>query len=84
VPVGDFTTPDVSISDPAPVNVVVTAQNVPDGESVELRVTSKGAVSTFPSPGDPAVLLSAGSATFSVILPNGIGTLQATAEFQNP
>ncbi len=83
-PLGDFNTPDVSVSAVAPVNVVVTAQNIPDGEEVELRVTSGGTITTLPSGGDPAVTLSGGTATFSVTLPSGIGTLQATSEFTNP
>jgi len=83
-PLGDFNTPDVSVSAVAPVNVVVTAQNIPDGEEVELRVTSGGTITTLPSGGDPAVTLAGGTATFSVTLPSGIGTLQATSEFTNP
>lgn len=83
-PLGDFNTPDVSVSAVAPINVVVTAQNIPDGEEVELRVTSGGTVTTLPSGGDPAVTLAGGTATFSVTLPSGIGTLQATSEFMEP
>jgi len=83
-PLGDFTTPDVSVSSVTPVNVVVTAQNIPDGEDVKLRVTSGGTITIYPTGGDPAVTLAGGTATFNFALPSGIGTLQATSEFMDP
>ena len=81
---GDFTTPDITVSSLAPVPVIVTAVNVPDGVAVRLRVTAaNGQVTNFPSGGDPDVTLDAGSATFNVVLPEGIGSIQAIAVVGN-
>ena len=85
VPIGTYSSPDISISDGAPVDVVVTAQNVPDGVAVVLRMTHRGGgVTEFPNGGDPDVLLSNGTATISATIPAGIGALQAVAVFQDP
>lgn len=80
-PLGDFKTPDVSLSSEAAVNVLVTARNVPDGVSVELRVTSPEGVMVFPTEGEPEMTLNNGQVQFRVVLPVGAGALQATSNF---
>ena len=80
-PLGDFKTPDVSLSSEGAVNVLVSARNVPDGVGVQLRITSPEGVVVFPGEGEPEVILNNGQVQFSVVLPAGAGALQATAEF---
>jgi hypothetical protein len=80
-PLGTFSTPDVTLSSSEEVEIRVTARNLPDGTPVRLRVTSVGGAVTIPDLAIPAPTLSAGAVTFQVILPDGVGALQAVAEY---
>jgi hypothetical protein len=76
-PTGSLQTPDVIFTEAAPTTVVVTAQNVPDGSPIKLRITSPGGVSEI----GPLNLVN-GRATFqNLTVPAGIGTVQASAEY---
>lgn len=68
--------PEVVFSNDGPVTVEVVGQNLPDGTLVNLRVTSNSEII------EPAsVALSGGSASFSVSVPAGVGTVQAFADW---
>jgi hypothetical protein len=75
-PSGNPLTPDVIFTDAGPVNVVVQGSNVPNGTPVTLRITTTSGVIT-----PPVQNMNNNSATFSVTVPKGIGTLQAFATF---
>ncbi len=75
-PSGNLTTPDVVFSDAGPVNVVVNGTGIPDGTPVNLRVTTANSVINA-----GPVNLQNGTATLTVTVPAGVGTLQATAQF---
>jgi hypothetical protein len=75
-PSGNLNTPDVVFSDAGPVNVVVNGTGIPDGTPVNLRVTTANSVINA----GPANLQN-GTATITVTVPAGVGTLQATAQF---
>jgi hypothetical protein len=80
-PGGDLLNPDVIFTAAGDITVRVTAQNVPDGASVKLRVTVTGTVINKPAAGEPPVVLAGGAATFTLSVPKGRGSIQATAEF---
>jgi hypothetical protein len=81
-PTGDPLRPDVIFSAPGDITVTVQADGtVPNGTPVKLRVTTLGSVINKPGAGDPAVTLNNGTATFTLTVPKGSGTVQATAEF---
>jgi hypothetical protein len=88
--------PNVTFTTPGDITVTVQGQNIPDGTPVRLRVTMVGNVKELPHPayghplpsdgrgtaaGEPNVSLSGGTATFTLTVPRGRGTLQAFAEF---
>lgn len=75
-PTGSTLTPDVVFSEAGTVSIVVAAQGIPNGTPVKLRILTSSSVIE-----PPAVNLAAGTATFSVTVPKGLGTLQATAQF---
>ena len=57
-------------------------QNIPDGTPVRLRVTMIGNVINKPAAGERPALLSGGTATFTLTVPRGQGTIQSFVEFQ--
>jgi hypothetical protein len=75
-PSGNPVTPDVVFSDAGPVTVVVTGSNVPNGTPITLRVTTSTGVIV-----PPVQNMNNNSASFTVTVPKGIGTLQAYATF---
>ncbi len=76
-PGGNQLAPDVVFNSTSPLNIVVTAQNVPDGSPIRLRLTTKdGIVTSGP------VFLTGGSASFNLTVPSGIGSIQAFADFR--
>ncbi|MCZ7635207.1 MAG: hypothetical protein M5U12_03615 [Verrucomicrobia bacterium] len=75
-PTGNLLTPDVVFSDAGPVNVVVNGTGIPNGTPVQLRVTT--ATSVIQSAPQN---LQNGTATLTVTVPKGLGTLQATAQY---
>ncbi len=75
-PTGSPITPDVVFSDAGPVNVVVNGVGIPDSTPVNLRVTTANSVINA----GPANLQN-GTATITVTVPAGVGTLLATAQF---
>jgi hypothetical protein len=81
VPEGSAEAPDVTFFDAGPVDVVVTAQNIPDGTPVRLRLTGGTEIVELPLDGQSDVTLSSGSATFSTTIPQGLGAVQAMADF---
>jgi len=80
-PTGNLSNPDVVFSETGDVTITVTAQNVPNGTPIKLRITSNEAVINLPENGDPNVTLSGGTAIFTKTIPAGHGTIQAFAEF---
>lgn len=78
-PSGQLQSPDVVFSDAGSVQVVVAGNGIPDGTPVRLRIVTSASV-IEPAP----VALAGGRAVFSVVVPKGLGTLQATAEFNAP
>jgi len=81
---GDLLNPDVTFTALGDITVTVQGQNIPDGTPVKLRVTMVGNVINKPAGGEANVLLSGGTATFTLTVPRGRGTLQAFAEFTVP
>ncbi|MBI2925908.1 MAG: hypothetical protein HYY24_09415 [Verrucomicrobia bacterium] len=80
-PTGQLVNPDVVFTEAGPITVTVSAQGVPDGTAVRIRVTTPGEVINAPPDGDPVVVLSGGKADITVTVPKGSGTIQAFAEF---
>ncbi|MCC7373058.1 MAG: hypothetical protein IT581_00270 [Verrucomicrobiales bacterium] len=78
-PTGNLSSPDVVFSDAGPMQVVVQGTGIPNGTAIRLRVTTANAVIEA-TPQD----LVNGRATFNVTVPKGLGTLQATAQFNAP
>lgn len=77
-PSGNLNTPDVVFSDAGQVNIVVNATGIPNGTPVRVRITTANSViETAP------VNLANGTATLTATVPAGLGTLQATAVYQN-
>ncbi len=81
IPQGSADAPDVTFFDAGPVNVVVTAQNIPDGTAVRLRLTGGTEIVELPLDGQPDVTLASGTATFSTTIPQGLGAVQAMSDF---
>lgn len=78
-PSGNLSTPDVVFSEAGPVVVVVNGTGIPNGTAVRLRVTTSSSVIEA-TPQD----MVNGTATFNVTVSKGLGTLQATAQFNAP
>lgn len=74
-PTGNTLTPDVVFTQAGPISVAVQSVNVPDTSPVTLRVTTNGQLITA------TTNLAGGLATFTVTVPKGIGTIQASASF---
>ena len=62
--------------------MTVKAQNIPDGTPVRLRVSSSSALITKPAQGESAVTLAGGTASFTLTVPKGTGTIQAFADIK--
>jgi hypothetical protein len=77
-PSGNLQSPDVVFSDAGTVQVVVKGVGIPNGTPVRLRITTANSVIEA-TPQD----MVNDTATFSVTVPKGLGTLQATATFTN-
>ncbi|HEY6228693.1 MAG TPA: kelch repeat-containing protein, partial [Verrucomicrobiae bacterium] len=73
-PGGSLNSPDVVFTDAGPINVVVTGTGIPDGTQVKLRITTGSSVVDA-----TPVAMTAGTATFNVTVPKGVGTFLATA-----
>ncbi len=71
-PSSDPASPEVTFSSAGAVNIVVSAQNIPDGTTINLRVTSGSEIVTA----DPQVL-AGGTVTFSLAVPAGKGIVQS-------
>jgi hypothetical protein len=81
-PSGNLQTPDVVFTSNGVVSIVVEATNVPVGTPVTLRITSSGEIINLPAPEDTDVVLNGSlQATFSTVVPAGLGTIQAFSEF---
>jgi hypothetical protein len=79
---GRLSSPDVMFTEAGSIDIVVQGTEVPVGTPVTLRITTNTGVIELPLVGDPDVTLNAsGMATFSTIVPAGLGTIQAFAEF---
>jgi len=75
---GNLLTPDVVFTAPGSVNVIVQGTGIPNGTPINLRVTTANSViSAGP------VNMVGGTATIPVTVPAGLGTVQATAQFQS-
>ncbi len=76
-PTGNTLTPDVVFTSAGPITVTVQGANIPDATPVRLRITtSESVIEAGP------VNLSGNTAVFSgVVVPAGIGTVQAFAQF---
>jgi hypothetical protein len=82
-PTGSFTSPDVNFSSPPtnPVTVGLTATNIPLGTTIGLRaVPLVGAATTATSTALSGTLASS-TATASLIIPPGYGSITASASF---
>lgn len=76
-PSGNLLTPDVVFTAPGQVNVVVNGTEIPNGTPVQLRVTTANSVITA-----GPVPMNNNTVIIPVTVPAGLGTLQATAQFQ--
>lgn len=76
-PGSDPESPEVTFSETGPVTVTVSAQNIPDGTEVNLRVTSGSSIIMA----DPQILAGE-TASFSVIVPAGSGIVQAWTNWE--
>ena len=72
---GDTSDPDVIFTNAGPASITVTSTNIPNLTPVQLRVTANGQIITTNG------TLSGGSASFTVTVPKGVGTIQASASF---
>jgi len=78
-PSGNLQNPDVVFSDAGPVQIVVRGTGIPNGTPVRLRITTaNSAIEATPQN------LANGTATFTVTVPKGLGTVQASAQFNAP
>ncbi len=75
-PSGDLLAPDVVFTAAGAVTIVVNGVGIPNGTPVNLRITTSTTV-IQPNPQN----MVNGTATFNVTVPQGIGTLQASAQF---
>lgn len=81
-PTGDPRTPDVIFTAGETVEIVVQGVNIPAGTPVTIRISSSGQILDLPATGEPDVTLGEdGLTTFSTVVPAGVGTVQAFAEF---
>ncbi|MCC6234418.1 MAG: hypothetical protein IT580_17380 [Verrucomicrobiales bacterium] len=78
-PSGNLQAPDVVFTDAGPVQILVRGTGIPNGTAIRLRITTATSVIDA-TPQD----LVNGLATFNVTVPKGLGTLQATAQFNAP
>lgn len=81
-PTGSLSNPDVVFTSSGDITITVTAQNIPDGTPVTLRITASGEVIQLPGAGNTATL-SGGTVDFVATVPAGLGNIQAFAEFTN-
>lgn len=77
-PSGDPASPEITFSSAADIEVVVSADNLPDGRRISLRV-AVGSEVIEPDP----VALSGGSATFSITVPAGSGRIWAWTTWED-
>lgn len=69
--------PSLIFTQAGSIEVTVTAQNIPNGTEIRLRVTTpNGVISAGPE------LLNAGSAQFTLVVPAGTGTVQGFADYR--
>ncbi len=81
-PGGSTLAPDVIFTQAGPISITVQSVNVPDGSPVTLRVTTSTGIINKPAGAEPPVILTGGVATFTnIVVPKGIGTVQASASF---
>jgi hypothetical protein len=80
-PTGNTQNPDVVFSQAGDIKITVQAQNIADGTPVKLRVTTSTGIINKPASGEPDVLLAGGTASFTLTVPKGPGTIQASASF---
>ncbi|MEX0332449.1 MAG: kelch repeat-containing protein [Puniceicoccaceae bacterium] len=78
-PSGSTATPDVVFSNGGTVNVVVEGSNVPDGTSITVTVNFAGGSVSLPTAG--TATMTGGTAIVSGVIPSGVGTLEAFAQF---
>ena len=76
-PSSDPSSPEVTFSSPGAVAIVVSSQNIPDGSTINLRVTSGTEIVAA----DPQVL-AGGAVNFSLIVPIGTGVVQAWTDWE--
>lgn len=81
-PTGSLLSPDVVFTQTGNITITVNSENIPSGTPVNLRITTVEGVINLPADGQPDITLSgSGVANFTVTVPAGLGTIQATAEF---
>jgi hypothetical protein len=73
---GNLLTPDVVFSQAGPISVTITGTGIPDGTPVSLRINTGGSLILA----GPANMLGS-TVTINTTVPKGVGTLQATAQF---
>lgn len=78
-PSGQLATPDVVFTEPGEITVEVEANGIPDGSPVKLRISMAGGLVTA-----GPVNLSDNKATFTVKVPAGSGTIQASTSYAAP
>ncbi len=76
-PGGSLVSPDVIFTQAGPIEVTITGQNIPSGTEIRLRVTTRtGVITAGPE------FLNAGTAQFTLAVPDGTGTVQAFADYR--
>lgn len=80
-PRGDSTNPDVLFTAAGDITIEVQGTGIPDNTPVTLRIGTVTGVINKPAPGEPAVNIVGGTASFTVTVPPGIGSIQAFAQF---
>lgn len=80
-PTGSTSSPDVVFTEAGEVSITVQGSNVPVGTPVSLRITSSQGVLELPGEGEIVTIGAGGTATFTTVVPQGQGTIQAFAEF---
>jgi hypothetical protein len=78
-PAGHLNAPDVVFSNPGETTIGLSTANVPVGTVLTVRITAAGQVVTTESTPTDA----GGNATARAIVPAGLGTIQAFAEFSD-
>ncbi len=81
-PTGSLNSPDVVFTAAGEITVTVEGDNIPPGTPVTLRITTSEGIINLPASNAASVTLSAGgTASFTTMVPAGLGTIQAFAEF---